>query len=210
MVRSLVSLLFIPDDDTTDDASEGGEESDESDLVDGSVPTPKRRKLAREDGLRKALDSGLYPQFLGVAGPSDLTNPLSTSSLEFVKILWPDSLCEYVASQTNAYAIEKGAQNFVDTNGEEIWLYLGINILMGYNRLPTIADYWGTDPTCRSTPVKEVMSLNRFRALRRYLHCEDNQSITNLNDLTCKIRTVVSTLSYNFLAIATIPANSWL
>ena len=71
---------------------------------------------------------------------------------------------------------------------------------MGYNRLPTIADYWGTDPTCRSTPVKEVMSLNRFRALRRYLHCEDNQSITNLNDLTCKIRTVVSTLSYNFLA----------
>ena len=200
MVRSLVSLLFIPDDDTTNDASEGGEESDESDLADGSVPTPKRRKLAREDGLRKALDSGLYPQFLGVAGPSDLTNPLSTSSLEFVKILWPDSLCEYIASQTNAYAIEKGAQNFVDTNGEEIWLYLGINILMGYNRLPTIADYWGTEPTCRSTPVKEVMSLNRFRALRRYLHCEDNQSITNLNDLTCKIRTVVSTLSYNFLA----------
>ena len=195
-----MSLLFIPDDDTTDDASEGGEEIDESDLADGSVPTPKRRKLAREDGLRKALDSGLYPQFLGVAGPSDLTNPLSTSSLEFVKILWPDSLCEYIASQTNAYAIEKGAQNFVDTNGEEIWLYLGINILMGYNRLPTIADYWGTEPTCRSTPVKEVMSLNRFRALRRYLHCEDNQSITNLNDLTCKIRTVVSTLSYNFLA----------
>ena len=101
-----MSLLFIPDDDTTDGALEGGEKSDESDLADGSVPTPKRRKLAREDGLRKALDSGLYPQFLGVAGPSDLTNPLSTSSLEFVKILWPDSLCEYIASQTNAYAIE--------------------------------------------------------------------------------------------------------
>ena len=51
-----------------------------------------------------ALDSGLYPQFLGVAGPSDLTNPLSTSSLEFVKILWPDCLCEYIAPQTNANA----------------------------------------------------------------------------------------------------------
>ena len=83
------------------------EESDESDLSDESVPTPKRRKLAREDGLKKALDSGLYPQFLGVASPSDLTNPLSTCSLEFVKILWPDSLCEYIASQTNAYAIEE-------------------------------------------------------------------------------------------------------
>ena len=60
---------------TSDGASEGGEESDESDLADGFVPTPKRRKLAREDGLKKALDSGLYPQFLAVAGPSDLTNP---------------------------------------------------------------------------------------------------------------------------------------
>ena len=80
MVRSLVSLLFIPDDDTTDDASEGGEESDESDLADRSLTTPKRRKLAREDGLRKTLDSGRYPQFWGVAGPSDLTNALSTSS----------------------------------------------------------------------------------------------------------------------------------
>ena len=71
---------------------------------------------------------------------------------------------------------------------------------MGFNRLPTIADYWSTDPTCSVTPVKEVMSLNRFRALRRYLHCEDNQSITDLNDQTCKIKTVANTLSNNFLA----------
>ena len=57
-VRSLVSvkcLLFIPNDDTSNDALEGGDESDECDLADGSVPTPKRRKLAREDGLKKTL-----------------------------------------------------------------------------------------------------------------------------------------------------------
>ena len=63
-VRSLVSVnvffLFQMHDDTStsDDALEGGDESDECDLADGSVPTPKRRKLAREDGLKKALDSG--------------------------------------------------------------------------------------------------------------------------------------------------------
>ena len=37
-VRSLVSLkclLFIPNDDTSDDALEGREEIDESDLADG-------------------------------------------------------------------------------------------------------------------------------------------------------------------------------
>ena len=53
---------------------------------------------------------------------------------------------------------------------------------MGFNSLPTIADYWSTDPMYSVTPVKQVMSLNRFRALRRYLHCEDNQNVTDLNE----------------------------
>ena len=35
---------------------------------------------------------------------NDIYSPLIQ---EFVKILWPDSLCEYIASQTNAYAIEE-------------------------------------------------------------------------------------------------------
>ena len=33
-------IYTIPDDDTSDDASEGGEESNERDFADGSAPTP--------------------------------------------------------------------------------------------------------------------------------------------------------------------------
>ena len=33
-------ISFNPDDDTSDEASEGGEETYEGDLADGSVPTP--------------------------------------------------------------------------------------------------------------------------------------------------------------------------
>ena len=39
------------DDEDTEDGGGGGEEDE---LVDGMAPTPKRRKLARQDALRKA------------------------------------------------------------------------------------------------------------------------------------------------------------
>ena len=65
---------------------------------------------------------------------------------------------------------------------------------MGFIKLPTIAD-WSTDPMYSVTPVKQVMRFNRFRDLRRYLHHEDNQGVTDLNDLTRKIKIVVSTIS---------------
>ena len=70
-------------------------ESDDE-LVDGVAPTLKRRRLAREDGLQKALASGLYPKFLGVAGPVNRMDPSSESTLDFFKLLWPDSLCEHI------------------------------------------------------------------------------------------------------------------
>ena len=49
-------------------------------------------------------------------------------------------------------------------------------------------------------PVQQVMSKNRFLSLWHYLHCDDNAEIADLSDVTCKIRTVLSTFSNNFLA----------
>ncbi len=62
-----IAISFIHTDiiiDVSDDEDTGGEEEDE--LVDGMAPTPKRRKLAREDALRKAKSTGKYPEFKGV------------------------------------------------------------------------------------------------------------------------------------------------
>ena len=174
-------------------------ESDDE-LVDGAAPTLKRRRLAREDGLQKALASGLYPEFLGVAGPVNRMDPSCDSMLDFLKLLWPDCLCEHIAGETNEYATQVKAKNWVDTSEEEVWVFLGIVMEMGIHRVPKIVNYWSRNPLLGIVPVKQAMSLNRFKALWRYLHCDDNKGITDSRDIASKVKTVVEVLGHTFLA----------
>ncbi len=53
---------------------------------------PKRRKQARADALQKARSSGKYPEFIGLVGPVQKLDPSVTPCLDFVKLLWLDSL----------------------------------------------------------------------------------------------------------------------
>ena len=72
------------------------EVENDDELVDGAAPTLKRRRLAREDCLQKALASGLYPV--------NRMDPSSNSTLDFLKLFWPDYLCEHITGETNEFA----------------------------------------------------------------------------------------------------------
>ena len=113
----------------------------DDELVDGTAPTLKRRRLAREDGLQKALASGLYPEFLGVAGPVNRMNPSSDSTLDFLKLLWPDSLCEHIAGETNEYARQVN------------WL-----VEMRIHRVPRIVNYWSRNLLLLAVSKREYCS----------------------------------------------------
>ena len=195
-------MFSFPDSDDEDEDAEvdvaGGGDSEE--LLDGMAPTSKRKEIARRDALNKCLGTGEYPEFTGLTGVVDELDPLSTECLDFVKLLWPDSLCEHIAVQTNLYARQSNASGWVDTCRDEIWTFIGIVLEMGIHRLPSIEDYWSRNLLLGVQPVQRVMSKNRFLSLWHYLHCDDNTEITDFSDVTCKIRTVLSTLSSNFLA----------
>ena len=55
-------------------------------LIDGMVPTPARKKAAREDALSKALNLGEYPEYRGLHGVVDELDPV-TACLQFLKLL---------------------------------------------------------------------------------------------------------------------------
>ena len=60
---------FGEEEDGEEEEEEEEEKEEESDL-EGTAPTPKRRKLAREKALTNTLGSGLRPVFMGIEGPS--------------------------------------------------------------------------------------------------------------------------------------------
>ena len=107
----------IEDESEEDEDDEGTEERSyrESDL-EGQVATRKRLKLAKKVALRTSLDSGCYPEYKGFEGPYNKTDPASNSSLDFLTLLWPDSLYELLVVETNRYAHSKARQKWVDVN----------------------------------------------------------------------------------------------
>ena len=110
------------DDDSSDDSdADDGDGSDDS--LEGAAPTPKRRKHAREEALKASLNSGHYP---GVEGPTNDLDPTTSSAFEYLEIVWPNSLCELMALETNRYTVQKGVSNWENTTIAEMWTYLGI------------------------------------------------------------------------------------
>lgn len=74
----------------------------------------------------------------------------------------PD-LYDELLIQTNLYANQqREAQNdtsvWTPISKEELMAFVGINIAMGIVSLPTLNDYWSTDPILTHTWFRTVMS----------------------------------------------------
>ena len=107
----MIFFFFFPDSDDEDTVVDVAGDDDSEELLDGMAPTSKRnKKIARREALNKCLGTGEYPEFIGVTGVVDEVDPSSTECLDFVKLLWPDFLCEHIAVQTNLYPVRQAKQ----------------------------------------------------------------------------------------------------
>ena len=95
-------------------------------------------RLAGESALRSSLASGLYPEYKAAEGPADSSSPDGKSTLDYLLLLWPTAICQLICLQTNSYALQHNCLNWAPVSTDELWTFLGIVVLMGIHRLPTI------------------------------------------------------------------------
>lgn len=69
---------------------------------------------------------------------------------------------------------------------------------MTYIKYPNTRMYWSSEPGLRMDQIANVMSVNRFSEIKRYLHFINNLSAPNLNDRYWKIRPVLEILHKTF------------
>ena len=167
-------------------------DSELSDL-EGGAPTCKKRKVAREQALKLSLSSGKYPQYLAQEGPYTPMNPRENNLLEYLLLLWPNSLVKLIVDETNRYALSKGKLKWVDVSKDEIWGFLGVVLEMG------ISHYWSSDSLLGVTDVRECMSLSRFWAIWSNVHVVDNSTLSPGDGLVAKIKPVLDVLSDTFM-----------
>lgn len=92
--------------------------------------------------------------------------------------LFPEDLIDSIVFHTNLYATQKnvsdGNKSFQPTTHEEMKLFLGVNILMGVKKLPSLKDYWSAQYEIRDTYISKVIPRDRFYWLLANLHFADN------------------------------------
>ena len=95
-------------------------------------------------------------------------------------IFTPEMLAMFT-EQTNLYAQRDCNSPNWNVSMQEMAQFLGILLLSGYNCLPEEHSYWSTQEDLGVSIVSNAMSRNRFYAIKKYFHVEDNNNLEQGN-----------------------------
>ncbi|XP_014865728.1 PREDICTED: piggyBac transposable element-derived protein 2-like, partial [Poecilia mexicana] len=196
------------DDEGQDDGqvAEGGQQDEGTEENVHMVPTQRNVHKGHAHNqprkyVWKVQDNnfdGDLPPFLG----ERRVNVDGREPIDFFRYLFPLDLIDEIVHNTNMYALQKGKENLAVTS-EEMQIFLGINVVMGYIQYPRTRMYWSSEYWLRLGIIADAMSVNRCEQILSYLHFVDNYTYQPANtDRLFKIAPVLSTLQKTFLAAA--------
>ena len=134
-------------------------------------PTGSSSRQEKSRWTRTLTENNVHP-FQSFSGPTTL---IPNSLLD---IFCTEELQQQIVQATNDYAKATMKENKYEqwTKGtcEETKAYFGFHILMSINRLPSIDDYWSTNPNLHYCPIANRISRDRFRDVQDFV---DNDTL---------------------------------
>ncbi|XP_069486068.1 piggyBac transposable element-derived protein 4-like [Ambystoma mexicanum] len=147
------------------------------------------------DWVPPAMAQPVVPPFTGVSGCTENTDGFEP--IDFFNLFVDDGFISDMVEKTNLYAEqflrERGANLkpnsrahlWVPTTSVEMRTFRGLTLLLGQKRMPSISLYWSTEPAFASPFFPATMSKDRFLALERMLHFNDNSAALPRTDPYC-------------------------
>ena len=80
---------------------------------------------------------------------------------------------------------------------DELKAFLGLNIIMHINKLPSLEDYWPTDKYIGNEKIQNVLTRTRFQSILPNHHFSNNDN-DNKTNKSSKIRLVIKHLNKVF------------
>ena len=89
-----------------------------------------------------------------------------------------DKVMNLIVEQTNLYGKQKfqrrrDGENLIDITRSEIEAFIGMNIIMGFHKLPSYRHYWNNDENLYTPVIANVMSIHQFDKILSNIHLED-------------------------------------
>ena len=148
-----------------------------------------------------------------------LVRASESTPLGYFKLFVGDDVIKHIVDQTNKYAADfirissfrlkamSRVHQWVETNNAEMKTFLGLTMLMGIVRKPTVPMYWSKDPLYSTPLYSQVMSRNRYQLLLKFLHLNDNDTMLPKShpnyDRLHKIRPLLDYFSNKFESVYT-------
>jgi len=111
-----------------------------------------------------------------------------------------DPILENICAQSNLYATQRGKT--LNLRIEELKAFIGINFVMGYNRLLSWKDYWSTSNNLGVKIISDAMSRKRFDDILCFLHINNNNVKTTDNkDKLFKLRPLLDSINIRFVEL---------
>ena len=114
--------------------------------------------------------------FLPTPGPKVNIDPES-HPIDFFCTIWGNNTFQEIAERTNLYAAQKGTISWEDISEDEMKSFVGIKLAMGIVLLPSLRDYWSTNPLLGTPGIVKGMGRNQFQSILSHLHLNDNSKM---------------------------------
>lgn len=100
------------------------------------------------------------------------------SMVEVFKLMFPPEIVDVATTETLRYARQKNDHVFITTT-DEIWKFIGILILSGYNLRRCQRHYWEKSDDVCCPAVQNAMSREHFKRIKSYFHLVNNDDIVS-------------------------------
>ncbi|XP_022099413.1 piggyBac transposable element-derived protein 4-like [Acanthaster planci] len=148
--------------------------------------------------------------FTGNGGAVDPCLHRSSTCSESFGAFFDDELYDKITQETNRFASQRPVttsahmRSWTDVNTRELRAFLGLCIMMGITKHPTIHSYWSTDPLLKMSLFPSIMPRDRFLAILQALHFNDNSAMPeDCPDRLFKLRPVIDYLLEKFSNVYT-------
>lgn len=196
------------DDDTVDDpdflppnvtnGEPNNDLADEETLEDSTQnENPDIEYLWSESQQPKVI-----PNFDSAGKPTHQGFTRLSQPIDYFNRYFDSEIIKKIVDETNLYAEQKNEKNWTPLTQEELQAFLGILIMMGINKLPTLELYWSSDPFFNNQEISSIMPVKRFKKIISNLHANDNQKAVPRNepgfDKLYKVRPLITHFEKKF------------
>lgn len=187
------------------------EEQSENENEPPCVVTRSRGKSAAQDATSriwsKTARTTQPPLFTKHCGVDAARFSQAKTPVHFFLQFVDQDILENIRIQTQLYSDQhtnSSSSLNTEITTEDLYAFIGTNFIMGYHQLPSVRDYWSSNPHFHVPIVANSMARDRFLNILANLHVNDNSKLPKDNtDKLYKLRPMITALNNNFKSLRT-------